>query len=121
MGQQPSGPPRRGVTPLVLIGAGALPAGLLAVLLLRIFPPTDGAPALVASFIPYGVLAEVIALCAFGLAAVLARRRVALAVLAVVTARAAGPPAELAGAAVPAGRPAADDPDVHPAQPQHPR
>jgi endonuclease/exonuclease/phosphatase (EEP) superfamily protein YafD len=78
-------PPRRGVTPLVLIGAFALPAGLLAVLL-RLFPPTDGAPALVASFISYGVLAEVIALGAFGLAALLARRRVALAVLAVVTA-----------------------------------
>jgi endonuclease/exonuclease/phosphatase (EEP) superfamily protein YafD len=73
------------VTPLVLIGGFALPAGVLAVLL-RLFPPTDGTPALAASFIPYGVVAEVIALAAFGVAALLARRRVVLAALTVVTA-----------------------------------
>ena len=77
--------PRRGVTPLVLLAALMLPLGVLATLL-RVVPPTDGAPALAASFIPYGVLAYGIALVGFGVATLLARRKIALAVLSLLTA-----------------------------------
>jgi endonuclease/exonuclease/phosphatase (EEP) superfamily protein YafD len=66
--------PRRGVTPLVLLAALILPLGLLAALL-RLVPPTDGVPALAASFISYGVLADTLAMIGFGLAALLARRK----------------------------------------------
>jgi endonuclease/exonuclease/phosphatase (EEP) superfamily protein YafD len=78
-------PARRGTTALVLPAALILPFGLLATAL-RLFPPTDGAPALAASFIAYGTLAYAICLLGFGLAVLLARRKRVLAVLAVVTA-----------------------------------
>jgi endonuclease/exonuclease/phosphatase (EEP) superfamily protein YafD len=48
---------------------------------LRIFPPTDDASALTASFIPYGLIADLICLVFFGIALVRARRRLVLAAL----------------------------------------
>ncbi|GAA3615225.1 endonuclease/exonuclease/phosphatase family protein [Microlunatus ginsengisoli] len=77
--------PRRGVTPLVVLAVLFALPGLLAVLL-RIFPPTDDLPALVASFISYGVIAWTVALIGFGLAALLARRKAVLVTLALVCA-----------------------------------
>lgn len=78
-------PARRGVTALVLPAALILPFGLVATAL-RVFPPTDGAPALAASFISYGTLAYAICLLGFGLGLLLARRKRLLAVLTVLTA-----------------------------------
>ncbi len=77
--------PRRAVVALVLPAALILPLGLIATAL-RIFPPTDGATALAASFIPYGTLVYALCLLGFGLALVLARRRWALGVLTVACA-----------------------------------
>lgn len=77
--------PRSGVVPLVLLAGLTLPLGVVAALL-RVVPPTDGVPALAAAFIPYGLVADAFCLMAFGLAAVLARRRIALALLALVSA-----------------------------------
>ena len=92
---KPSGPglawdssrpgPRRAVVALVLPAALLMPFGLIATAL-RIFPPTDGATALAASFIPYGTLAYALCLLCFGLALVLARRKRALGVLTVACA-----------------------------------
>lgn len=48
---------------------------------LRLVPPTDDASALTASFIPYGMIADLICLVCFGVAAVRARHRLVLALL----------------------------------------
>ncbi len=77
--------PRRAVVALVLPAALLLPFGLIATAL-RILPPTDGAPALAASFIPYGTLVYAFCLLCFGLALILARRKHALAVLTLASA-----------------------------------
>jgi endonuclease/exonuclease/phosphatase (EEP) superfamily protein YafD len=76
---------RRGVTPLVLIAVLMLPFGVLATAL-RVFPPTDGAPALAASFISYGTLAYAVAVLGFAVALLLARRKRVLTLLTVLTA-----------------------------------
>lgn len=62
----------------------ALPA--LVLTYLRVVPPVDDAPALVASFISYAVPAYLVALCCFVVALTRARRRAGLAVLTAVTA-----------------------------------
>jgi endonuclease/exonuclease/phosphatase (EEP) superfamily protein YafD len=77
--------PRRGVTALVLPAALILPFGLIATAL-RLFPPTDGVPALAASFISYGTAAYALALLGFAVALLLARRKRVLTVLTVLTA-----------------------------------
>jgi endonuclease/exonuclease/phosphatase (EEP) superfamily protein YafD len=81
----PGPAPRRGVVALVLPALLILPFGLMATAL-RVFPPSDGAPALAASFVAYGTLAYAGSLLGFGIAALLARRKVVLAVLSMVTA-----------------------------------
>ncbi len=72
--------PRRGVIALVVPAALMLPFALIATGL-RVFPPTDGEPALAASFIPYATLAYALCLLCFGLALALARRKRVLSVL----------------------------------------
>ncbi len=61
----------------VAIGTLAIFPALTAAFL-RLVPPTDDASALTASFIPYGVIAELICLICFGIAAVRARHRLVL-------------------------------------------
>lgn len=78
-------PSRPAVTVLTVLAALVLPFALVATAL-RVFPPTDGAPALAASFIAYGTLGYAICLLGFGLAAMLARRRLARALLALLSA-----------------------------------
>ena len=72
--------------PLLLgIGVvGLLVAAVFAVL--RLVPPTDDATALVASFIPYGSVAALVALVCLGAALVRSRRRPVLAVLTLLAA-----------------------------------
>lgn len=76
---------RPGQFTLILIGCLVLPPGLVAVLL-RLFPPVNDVPALIASFIPYGFLAHLVALICFGTALVRSRHRAALGVLSLVSA-----------------------------------
>jgi endonuclease/exonuclease/phosphatase (EEP) superfamily protein YafD len=52
-----------------------------AAVLMRLVPPTDDATAMVASFISYGVVTEVIAVVFFAVALVRARRRLPLAIM----------------------------------------
>lgn len=66
------------------IGLLALLPGLTAAFLYLV-PPTDDASALTASFIPYGMIADLIAVIFFGVALIRARRRFALAVLTLVS------------------------------------
>jgi endonuclease/exonuclease/phosphatase family metal-dependent hydrolase len=73
--------PRRFQALLVAIGLLALFPGIAAAVLYLI-PPTDDASAMSASFIPYGMLADLISLVAFGIAFVRARQRLALGLLA---------------------------------------
>lgn len=80
----PTRPARRFQALWVTIGVLALPPGLLATGL-RVFPPTDNAAALLASFIAYGTVAYLVAVLAFGIALARARRRVVLAVLAALS------------------------------------
>jgi endonuclease/exonuclease/phosphatase (EEP) superfamily protein YafD len=72
--------PRRFQALLVTFGILALFPGIAAAVLYLI-PPTDDASAMSASFIPYGVLADLISLIAFGTAFVRARQRLALGLL----------------------------------------
>jgi endonuclease/exonuclease/phosphatase (EEP) superfamily protein YafD len=67
------------------VAALTLPFGLLATAL-RVFPPREDAPALLASFIPYAVIAYGLALLALSVATLRARRRAALVVSASVCA-----------------------------------
>lgn len=69
----------------VSLGVLFLLPGLVATFL-RIVPPSDDAPALVASFISYAVFAYLAALCCFAVALIRARRRQALGVLAALAA-----------------------------------
>lgn len=62
------------------IGLLALIPGLTAAFLYLV-PPTDDASALTASFIPYGMIADLVAVIFFAIALVRARRRLALTVL----------------------------------------
>jgi endonuclease/exonuclease/phosphatase (EEP) superfamily protein YafD len=70
--------PGQGVLVAVALLLGS--AGLVAALL-RIFPPTDDLPALLASFIPYGLVADAVALACLVPALLRARRRGPLAAL----------------------------------------
>lgn len=72
--------PRRFQSLLVTIGLLAVFPGIAAALL-YIFPPTDDNAALAASFIPYAIVADLIAMITFGIALIRARQRIALAVL----------------------------------------
>lgn len=81
----PERPGRRFQALWVTIGVLALPPGLLATAL-RVLPATDNAAALLSSFIAYGTVAYLVALIAFGIALVRARRRLVLAVLTVLSA-----------------------------------
>ena len=94
-------PVRRGHRWAIAGGVTLLP-GLVAVVL-RVVPPTDDATALVASFIPYGLLVTVVALGCFLLAAA-ARRSPARPDRGRTGGRAAGAPAVLAGARLRARR-----------------
>lgn len=64
----------------VCLGIGALVPGVVATCL-RVFPPTADTPALAAAFIPYAVIAYLVAAAALGIATVRARRRTVLASL----------------------------------------
>jgi endonuclease/exonuclease/phosphatase (EEP) superfamily protein YafD len=64
----------------VAIGTLVLPIGLVATGL-RVFPPHDDLPALLASFIPYGTVAYAVSLVMFGIALLRARRRAVLGML----------------------------------------
>jgi endonuclease/exonuclease/phosphatase (EEP) superfamily protein YafD len=72
--------PRRFQALLVAIATLAIFPALMAAFL-RLVPPTDDASALTASFIPYGMLADLICLVCFGIALVRARHRLVLALL----------------------------------------
>jgi len=74
---------RRGQGPLVVLAALLLVPSLLSTVL-RVFPPTDDAPALVASFISYGLLGYLAALVLLLAALVRARRRTPLVVVLVL-------------------------------------
>lgn len=76
--------PRRFQTLWFGIGLLALLPGLTAAFLYLV-PPTDDGSALTASFIPYGMIADLIAVTFFGIALIRARRRFALAVLTLVS------------------------------------
>ena len=80
-----STPPRR-LLPgaLVTVAVLALAPAVLSTVL-RLFPPSDDGPALVASFVPYGLLGYVVALLCLVVALVRARRRWPLVVLALLT------------------------------------
>lgn len=76
-------PARAGQALLVVLAAfAAVPAVVSTVL--RLFPPTDDATALVASFIPYGLVAYIATLILLLVALARARRRVILAVVTVL-------------------------------------
>ncbi|MFP5283538.1 MAG: endonuclease/exonuclease/phosphatase family protein [Actinomycetes bacterium] len=78
-------PPRRGQAFCLVAGLFALPFGVLAALL-RLFPSREDGPALLGSFIPYGLLATAVALAFFTVATLRARRRTALVLVATATA-----------------------------------
>jgi endonuclease/exonuclease/phosphatase (EEP) superfamily protein YafD len=71
----------------MLVTAGALFGlpGLVATWL-RLVPPSDDATALLAAFIPYGILAYALSLCCFVIALIRARRRWALLIFTTVVA-----------------------------------
>ena len=78
-------PPRRYPGGLVVLAIVlALPAGVTTVL--RVAPPRDDATALLASFIPYGIVGYLLALLVLLIALIRARRRRVLAVLTVAVA-----------------------------------
>lgn len=72
--------PRRFQALLVAIGILAAFPGIAAAVLYLV-PPTDDASAMTASFIPYGMVADLISLLAFGIAFLRARQRLALGLL----------------------------------------
>lgn len=80
-----SRPGRRGQSLLVTLAALALIPSVTATVL-RLVPPKDDATALVASFIPYGLLGYLLALVLVVSALVRARRRRALSVIAIAVA-----------------------------------
>jgi len=73
-------PPARGQVLLVGVALLAAPLGALATAL-RVFPPRSDAPALLASFISYGLLAYAVAFGCLVMALTRARRRQGLAIL----------------------------------------
>lgn len=77
--------PRRGQPFLVTLGVLFLLPALVAAFL-RLVPPTDDATAVFASFIPYGLVGNVLALIFLGVALIRARRRLALGLLTLVVA-----------------------------------
>jgi len=79
------GPARRFQHLWVAVGVLFAVPGLV-LTYLRVVPPTDDAPALVASFVSYAVVAYLLALCCFLTALTRARRRAALGVLTAGTA-----------------------------------
>ena len=70
-------PPRPGTAAFVVAGLFFAVPGL-AMTFLRTVPPRDDGTALVAAFIPYGIIGYALALLCFGVALLLARRRTAL-------------------------------------------
>jgi endonuclease/exonuclease/phosphatase (EEP) superfamily protein YafD len=87
-----AGPGWSGVRPAprfqpLLLGVGVVALLAAAVFaLLRLVPPADDATALVASFIPYGLVGALVALVCLGLALLRTRRRLVLAGLTVLSA-----------------------------------
>ncbi|QDP96115.1 endonuclease/exonuclease/phosphatase family protein [Microlunatus elymi] len=65
---------------LVSIGALAVIPGIVAAFM-RLVPPADDASGMTASFIPYGMIADLIALVCFAIALVRGRQRVVLAIM----------------------------------------
>jgi len=78
-------PPVRSVAALITLGGLLLIPGLIATFL-RIVPPSDDASAMVAAFISYGVFGYALPLLCFGIALIMSRRKVGLAVLMAVLA-----------------------------------
>ena len=78
-------PPRPGTAAFVVAGLFFAVPGL-AMTFLRIVPPRDDETALLAAFIPYGIIGYALALLCFGVALLLARRRTALMLVSVIVA-----------------------------------
>lgn len=72
--------PRRLQSLWVSIGLLAILPGIVAAFL-YVVPPSDSGTALIASFIPYGMIADLIALVCFAIALVRGRRRLVLGIL----------------------------------------
>jgi len=70
-------PPRRGTAAFVVAGVFFAVPGL-AMTFLRAVPPSDDATALLAAFIPYGIISYAIALLCFGVGLLMSRRRTGL-------------------------------------------
>ena len=78
-------PPRPGTAAFVVAGLFfAVPS--LGMTFLRIVPPRDDGTALLAAFIPYGLIGYALALLCFGVALLLARRRTALMLVSAIVA-----------------------------------
>ena len=78
-------PPRPGTAAFVVAGLFFAVPGL-AMTFLRIVPPRDDGTALLAAFIPYGMIGYALALLCFGVAALLARRRTGLLLVSTIVA-----------------------------------
>ncbi len=78
-------PTRPGQGLIVTLAVGFLLPGLLATAL-RVFPPVDDRPALLASFVPFGIIGYLAATVLLVVALLRARRRAALGVVALVSA-----------------------------------
>ena len=78
-------PPRPGTAAFVVAGLFFAVPGL-AMTFLRTVPPRDDGTALVAAFIPYGIIGYALALLCFGVALLLARRRTALLLVSAIVA-----------------------------------
>jgi endonuclease/exonuclease/phosphatase (EEP) superfamily protein YafD len=81
-----STPVRRRVPSVPVVAAIVLLVPAAGTTLLRVFPPSDDTGALLASFVPYGLVAYVLALVLLLIGLVRARRRLRLALLALVVA-----------------------------------
>src|SRR4029450_6244318 len=78
-------PPRTGTAAFVVAGLFFVLPGL-AMTFLRIVPPRDDGTALVAAFIPYGMIGYALAVLCFGVATLLARRRAGLLLVSAIVA-----------------------------------
>jgi endonuclease/exonuclease/phosphatase (EEP) superfamily protein YafD len=78
-------PPRTGTAAFVVAGLLFVVPGL-AMTFLRIVPPRDDGTALVAAFIPYGMIGYALAVLCFGVATLLARRRAGLLLVSAIVA-----------------------------------
>src|SRR5215213_7788649 len=110
-------PPRPGTAVFVVAGLFFAVPGL-AMTFLRIVPPHDDGTALLAAFIPYGIIGYALALLCFGVALLLARRRTALMLVSAIVS-VTGSPTELDHTALRTRQTPGDYQTVYGLQPQH--